>query len=68
MNGQVVQMETLPACDFCRLSGIDTRAQYDAKTNFGGSWANMCAEHWVQHRASDQLGLGLGQKLELKPS
>lgn len=54
-----VDIERLPSCDFC-----GTPAQYDAATKFG-PWAYMCSDHWLEH-SLQKLGLGLGQKLELK--
>jgi hypothetical protein len=59
INGKVVKMETIPECDFCSKP-----CEYDAKTRFGGSWAWMCKEHWVEYRASEEVGLGIGQKIE----
>lgn len=52
-----VQMDKLPKCDFCYKM-----ARYDAKT-IEGCWAYMCEEHWNEHAASKDLGLGIGQKL-----
>jgi hypothetical protein len=61
---KLVKMEIIPPCDFCSTMGVDKPCEYDAKTKFGGSWAWMCAEHWVEHRVTEELGLGLGQKIE----
>jgi hypothetical protein len=36
---------------------------YDAKTS-KGPWANMTHESWLNHRATEKLGTGFGQKYE----
>ena len=56
-----VEVTTLPDCDFCL---VDVAAMYDFKTKMG-PWANACAQHWKQYRASPKLGTGHGQKLVL---
>ena len=51
-------------CDICNMDKdcvSGTKAEFDAKT-VGGSWANMCYEHWSKH-SYGRLGTGLGQKL-----
>lgn len=45
-------------CDF----DCDNEAGYDFRTA-GGPWANGCEDHWLIHRASEQLGTGHGQRL-----
>jgi hypothetical protein len=57
--GDVVKVDSLPKCDFC----ID-RAGYDARTA-GGYWANMCQRHFEMMAATQELGIGKGQRLEL---
>lgn len=63
---QVVVSER-PPCDFCKADGITTPAYYDAKLNFGTSWANMCMKHFNRYAISADpkigLGLGKGQRL-----
>jgi hypothetical protein len=61
---QVARMVKIPPCDFCKDKGVTKPSEYDAKTTLRGSWAWMCANHWVEHRVTDELGLGLGQKIE----
>jgi hypothetical protein len=56
-----VTVETLPKCDFC-----DDTASYDAKAK-SGIWAYMCELHWLKHRATESLGLGIGQRLVVEP-
>lgn len=58
-KGQEARVERLPKCDFC-----GNRAAYDAKTK-QGPWANMCETHWRVHAESQQLGIGMGQRLVL---
>jgi hypothetical protein len=57
--GHVVEVATLPACDFC---GDGTPAAYDFRTGFGG-WANGCEAHWLAYRADPSTGVGNGQRL-----
>lgn len=61
MAGQAY-VSQLPDCDFCKMSGVTRKAQYDFKTK-DGRWANGCAIHWTNHRASMTLGTGWGQRL-----
>lgn len=60
--GELVQVTTLPACDFCHDG---TRARYDFKTQ-QGPWANGCAGHYLKYRAHEELGTGRGQELVAK--
>lgn len=57
--GNIVEVESLPYCDFC-----EQVAAYDAVTTLG-PWANMCETHWKEYGV--QLGTGWGQKLILSP-
>lgn len=59
-NHTSVVVSALKFCDFCRLDGTETVAQYDAKTTLG-PWANLCLAHFQWHGVG--LGTGRGQKL-----
>ena len=59
-RGKEVKVSKLPACDFCGCAAV-----YDAATKHG-PWANMCEEHWVKHGVSEELGVGIGQRLVLE--
>lgn len=61
-NGTVAVVVSLPKCDFPNCT---KDATHDFKTKMG-SWANGCREHWIQYRMSPELGLGLGQRLEVR--
>ena len=51
-----------PECDFCAITGqrAGTPARFDFRTK-SGYWANGCTSHYVEHRASQELGTGNGQ-------
>lgn len=51
----------MPDCDFCKQSGVDRVAKYDARTTYG-PWANMCEIHF-RNNAIGLLGTGHGQEL-----
>jgi hypothetical protein len=59
----VAEVVTIPPCDYCGLVGAEKPAEYDAKTKFNGVWAWMCEKHWIENRVTEELGLGIGQKL-----
>lgn len=58
----VVEVATLPLCDFCQTAGIERPARYDFRTRYG-PWAYGCGEHYDAHRGSERLGTGSGQLL-----
>jgi len=55
----------LPDCDIHKynlgVSGVP--AEYDAATNHGSQWANMCTPCWEENRRFPDLGTGKGQRL-----
>ena len=57
-----VEVAKLPRCDFCGGQPNRRLAKYDGKT-MGGSWANMCQEHFEDYGIG--LGTGKGQRLIL---
>ena len=58
----IAYVASLPLCDFCKIDDkVEKPAAYDAKTKHG-PWASMCEDHYTQHRASDTLGTGHGQR------
>lgn len=62
-NGTIAHMTHIPLCDFPHAT--PTPAVYDGKTR-QGPWAYMCEDHFKSDGGTNgQLGLGLGQKLEL---
>lgn len=60
--GKVVLVAEIPDCNFCQDG---TPGPYDFRTRHGGSWANGCEAHWIEHRAVAELGVGNGQLLIL---
>ena len=70
-NGTIAYINAPKECDFCRIYGTDSekqspaRAEYDFKTD-RGPWANGCAEHYKRNRMYPDLGVGKGQKLEVR--
>lgn len=52
-------------CDTCSAS--IQRTFYDAKTNLGGSWANMCPTCWAFGPGINRIGPGLGQRYDRQP-
>lgn len=59
----VVEVVSLPVCDLCAANGIRRLAAVDGKT-VSGPWANLCVSC---HRTEGcGLGLGLGQRLQLR--
>ena len=59
---KVVYVSEIPLCDFCSTSGMNRKAKYDAKTQWG-PWANMCEIHFRQNGI--KLGTGFGQELKV---
>lgn len=57
---EVIQVSSIPACNFCAMSGKVEPGPYDFKTKMG-PWANGCEAHWLEHRAFESLGTGVGQ-------
>lgn len=59
--GYSVFVSRLPACDICQDG---TLAEYDVSLRvFGGTWGNVCGNHF--HHFGCTLGVGLGQRLIL---
>lgn len=56
----VAKVVALPTCDVCQTK----TASYDAATKYG-PWAYMCEGCFEVH-GTGQLGLGLGQRLEVE--
>lgn len=54
--GFVVEVSSLPKCDFC-----EREARYDFRTRMG-PWAHGCDEHWTLY-GTGRLGVGSGQML-----
>jgi len=68
-NGTIAYVSQIPDCDVCKdyyrnWPSMIRKAQYDAKTA-SGPWANLCEFHW-KLLTYQKLGLGLGQKLEVR--
>ena len=63
-NHSEVVVDRLPNCDICSAQQVARTAQYDAKLNFGSSWANLCQEHFETFGLG--LGLGVGQRLVVR--
>lgn len=59
-NGTIAYISTPKGCNFC-----SSQATHDFKTN-SGPWANGCDVHYEAFRAYLTLGIGKGQKLEVK--
>jgi hypothetical protein len=70
-NATIAFVLSIPKCDFNKAANTpehddcEADAQYDFLTKFG-SWAYGCEAHWKKYRQHDELGIGSGQKLELK--
>jgi hypothetical protein len=62
--GHIVQVSTLPTCDYCLASGYrpPRKARYDFRAR-DGRWGNGCVEHYRLHRMVPRLGIGAGQML-----
>lgn len=59
-----VVVEELPPCDVCRDFNLDRPAYADASVPaWGGTWGNLCLDHFRDMACS--LGLGKGQRLLL---
>lgn len=65
-NGTVAYVSKLPQCDLHAAMGAPgVEAKYDFKMK-QGPWANGCEACWKDNRAFADLGLGKGQKLEVR--
>ena len=70
-NGTVAYISTPKECDLCKTIGTQSekdspaRAEYDLKTKMG-PWANVCEGHRQSHAMFKELGLGRGQRLEVR--
>jgi hypothetical protein len=68
-NGTVGFVDSIPKCDFNRRDPEHDECEADALYDFltkMGSWAYGCEFHWKKYRAHEELGIGKGQKLELR--
>ena len=64
--GFVVALSELPKCDFADKGGCSSsEAHYDFRTIFG-PWANGCYTHFRMFGASENLGVGHGQRLVVR--
>jgi hypothetical protein len=63
-NGTVANVTRLPDCQLC---GHDDPSsfRYDAMMD-DGRWAFMCNRCWHTYRKYPLLGVGIGQRLELR--
>lgn len=59
-NGTIAYITKAKTCSFCTR-----QATHDFKTN-SGPWANGCDTHYIAFRAYPDLGVGKGQKLEVR--
>ena len=69
-NGTVAYVPALPECNFCRMDGIGSKAEFDFRTTAGprpGSWAYGCEEHFRSF-GPGRLGTGYGQHLVVQPA
>lgn len=70
-NGTVAFMLVIPKCDFNpenktpEHDDCKADAEYDFLTKMGW-WAYGCEAHWKKYRNYEDLGIGKGQKLELR--
>lgn len=66
-NGTVAFVSVLPKCDFPHGSDVTPNpdAEYDFRTK-DGRWGNGCRMHWLSYRMHSDLGVGKGQKLEVR--
>lgn len=74
-NGTVAYITEADAktrvCDICKYIGTTSErespalAKYDLKTK-DGRWANVCENHRKTHAMFDTLGIGKGQRLEVR--
>lgn len=70
-NGTVAYVIALPNCDICQYVDLKppaeiNKAEYDVITN-NGQWGNVCPDHRKTHSMHpDRLGVGIGQKLEVR--
>ena len=54
---------SFPDCNFPHEGKVPP-ASYDFRTR-QGPWAYGCTRHWEEHRATPELGTGIGQELVL---
>lgn len=71
-NGTIAYITSPKECDICKHLGTQSekdspaRAEFDVKTK-QGPWANVCAPHRATHAMyPTELGVGIGQKLEVR--
>lgn len=62
--GHVVEVAKLPLCNMCE----SCPAIYDAKLNFGTSWAYLCKDCFAVWGLHTATGVGKAQRLILKRS
>lgn len=63
-NGTIAYIDTPKYCDFVHI-GSPLEARYDFKTK-QGPWANGCTTHYFEHRLYGELGMGKGQRLQMR--
>lgn len=63
-NGTIAYVKELPSCDIKR-PGCTGTASYDFQMAVG-SWAFGCESCWKRTRQYATLGIGKGQKLEVR--
>ena len=63
-NGTIAYISEAKPCDFPHKPGTQPDAEYDFRTT-NGQWANGCDDHYKQFRMHKDLGVGMGQKLEV---
>jgi len=61
-----VAVTTIPNCNICTMAGDTTPAYADVMIPKYGSWGDLCEKHFFEYGCG--LGLGIGQKLILKPT
>lgn len=62
-NGTIAYVDTKPACNFHTACTAD----YDFRTSTG-PWAYGCEAAYLENRMHPTLGVGKGQKLEVRSS
>jgi hypothetical protein len=71
-NSTIAYVTELPECYFCKNTGTQSEKDSPAKAEFDfrtktGPWAFACMAHYEANRMYPTLGLGKGQRLEVRP-